>query len=188
MKTLFLLFTIILSNKIALCQGRFDGSYIGFDSLPAVNNTVSTPRGYPRPGMFTRVRYLKIKGDKVFMDTRYADIKADTTIFDADGIYNYFDGTLAMNNSVVEFRLKEVVVNYFEQSLTKDKSGFPQVVRRANDFSGRLTAGGILIDGISFRKEPENVRLVSETPALFLERKGIKPPGFRPLVDTVKKN
>jgi len=158
-----LLFAII--GKQSFSQNKMDGFYFGIDPKLEVNNQVTSIAGHNTPGEFHRAIYLKIKGDSVFLDTKFADIKgSDTTIYSSDGIYDYFDGTLLRKDaSIIEFNLKEVVVNYFEQILKPNKDGFMEVVRRENQFAGKVVAGGILIRDILVRRIPERIKLISET-------------------------
>ena len=164
---IILLFTLI--NEFSFGQNKIDGFYFGVDSNTEFNNQVTPIVGHITPAKFHEIFYLKIKKDSVFLDTKYADIVgSDTTIYSSDGIYEYFDGILLRKDArTIEFNLKEVVVNYFEQSIKLDKDGVPQVIRRQNQFVGRVVPNGILIKGILLKQVPENIKLISENPQLL---------------------
>jgi len=169
MKGFYVVLLLALINELSFGQTKIDGFYFGIDPKVEVNNQVTPIAGRVTPTEFHKAFYLKIKRDSVFLDTKYADITgSDTTIYSSDGIYEYFDGTLLRKDaSTIEFDLKEVVVNYFEQIIKLDKDGVPQVIRRQNQLVARLVPAGILIKGILLKRFPENVKLISENPQLL---------------------
>jgi len=169
-----ILFT--LTAEFSFGQNKVDGFYFGIDPNLEINNQVTPIAGHTTPQKFHKTFYLKIKKDSAFLDTKYADIIGkDTTTYSSDGIYEYFDGTVMRKDaSTVNFELKEVVVNYFEQFIQIDKDGVPQVIRRQNQFSGKLVADGILIKGILLKRVPENIKLISENPQLLNNHVGTR--------------
>lgn len=115
---------------------------------------------------FYKVSYLKVDGDKVFLDHVSASVSGkDTTYLPNDGMMMYFKGSMAGSAANLQFNLKEVIVNHFERQIEIGKGA--STFNASQVLTGRITSTGIEIDNVLYKPKYNTIRMISENPALF---------------------
>ena len=142
----------------AFAQKSMNGQYVGLEEMCRVEN--GKKECYIDPARPKRKWYhltrIRIKGDSAwFAQNPISVYKKDTLYSASDGGFYYYRGTVIKTDSTVVLDLKEDHCDYCAVPVEIKPDGTRGIKKRTLKYTGRLKAGGFVINGYLFQPSKE---------------------------------
>lgn len=159
------LFVLLIAAMFSRRQKSIDGVYVGLERIcwtdSAGKKGCLIDDAHPSRKWY-HLSYLKIKGNKVFMDQDPVAIDKKDTIYSAsDGAFYYYTGKIDIHNTAVAINLTQQSCDYCAETIKTDHDK-AKIKKPVKYFSGQLKNKGLMLNGIFFRKMAADKMLESE--------------------------
>jgi hypothetical protein len=165
MKQVFCFFFILISLN-ASAQRSLDGIYQGVQPKywTLKNGKKILWKDTERKNHYWySLMYIKIRGDSVFLDESPVTIyKQDTMYSASDGGFYYYTGIHKMNDSLINFSLRELYCDYCGIPKIKDADGNWVKEIRYRTYNVKQVNNDLIINGSLFKKIRQDLILLSE--------------------------